>query len=150
MRGFLPGLVGRVADKLEHLLHVLDVTLANFLRLGIVLGVVVAIGQAEPVLRQPHDHGIGVVGILFGAAAEDRGVAGKMQPRQQRSQLGNLGDTLDLDQLGPDGLGAALLHHGLVHAGSVVVANLLGNGIAILGRGSLLQNRAQIFQVIFV
>ena len=71
--------------QLEHLLHVLQVALADFLRLGIVLGVVVAIGQAEAALRHANDHGVGVVGILLGAAAEDHGVAGKVQAGQLRA-----------------------------------------------------------------
>ena len=53
----------------------LQVTLADLLRFGVVLGVVIAIGKAQAVLRQSYDHGVGVVGILLGAAAEEHRLA---------------------------------------------------------------------------
>ena len=51
---------------------------------------------------------------------------------------------------GCNGLGAELLDRGLIHARGVVVADLLGDGVAVLGRRGLLQNAAQVFQIVLV
>ena len=53
-----------VADQLENFLHVLNVVFARFFRLGVVLGVVVAIGHAQAALIDVGDYVLGVVRIL--------------------------------------------------------------------------------------
>ena len=68
----------------------------------------------------------------------------------QGSQLASVLESLDLDQCRPDGLGAPLFDLGLIHAGGIVVANLLGDRVPVLRDGSLLENSAQILQIVFV
>ena len=47
-------------------------------------------------------------------------------------------------------LGAQLLYCGFIHAGRVVVADLLRDRVAVLGDGGLFQNAAQVLQIVFV
>ena len=57
-----------------------------------------------------------------------------MQARHQRREIVNVLDRLHLVERRLHGFGAKLLDSGFIHASGVVVADLLGDGIAVLGR----------------
>ena len=123
---------------------------ANLLRLGIVLGIVIAVRKAQPALPHTHNHGIGVIGILLGAAVEEQGIAGKMQTSYQRRKIVNAFDRLHLVERRLHGFGAKLLHRRFVHTCGVVIADLLGDGVRGLGGGCLFENSPQIVEIILV
>ena len=64
------GGLGLVAEKLKHFLDVRQVLLAQFDRLRVVLGVIVAVGEAESALIGVGDHLIGIAEVLDGFKAE--------------------------------------------------------------------------------
>ena len=80
---------GRIAEEFEHARHVLQVFGAGLFALGVGLGVVIAIGQAEAAGGGEGDHLFGVGEILVGAEAEDGvGACGlQVQARQNRRQV---------------------------------------------------------------
>ena len=75
------------------LLHVLNIVLARFFRLGVVFGVVVAVGHAQAALIHVGDHLLGVVRILRRASRKQHGTGvgiaevGHLQPRHQRCEF---------------------------------------------------------------
>ena len=75
--------LGLVAEELEHFLHVRQVGFAQFDRLGVVLSVVVAVGQAESALIGVGDDLIGVVGVLDGFKTE-QDIVSRSWPRRRR------------------------------------------------------------------
>ena len=69
--GFVGGVGGRVADQLKHFCNMRDVGFAQFNGFGVVLGVVVAIGEAEPALIDFGDYLGRVLEVLVGAEGEE-------------------------------------------------------------------------------
>ena len=111
------------------LLHVLKIARANFFRLGIILGVVIAVGKAKSALPHAHNHGVGVIGVLLRAAVEQQGIAGKMQTSYDRREVMNALEGLHLVERRLHRFRAKFLDSRFIHAGGVIVADLLGNGI---------------------
>src|SRR6266536_6702254 len=141
--GFGSSFGGGIAQQLQHLLHVLDVLRAKFSRLGIVLKIIVAVGQAETALVEFGDHLAGVLEI--GAGPE---------PEQYLSPLAVQADDFvwqfilrlqggNAFEVWIERLGSGLLDGAFVHAGGVVVADflLIGAAPGAIG-GGLLQNFA--------
>ena len=55
-----------------------------------------------------------------------------MQTSHQRREIVNALDRLHLVECGLHGFGAKFLDRGLIHAGGVVIADLLGDGVGAL------------------
>ena len=139
--GFRP-----VAEQGKHFPYVSNVLLAQFDRLGIVLGVIVAVGQTESALVGVGDNLIGIAEILNRIKAEKHVVIhrgrGQVSDFRLGAQLGNLFQRR-LQRLGSLGLDRLL-----VRAGGIVVANLLLDRVALgVGRGRSFQNPAQTHQI---
>ena len=80
---------GGVVDQLEHRLRMLKIAFANFLRFGVILGVVITVRKTKAALIHCDNHGVGIVGILLRTAVEEQGIASQMQARHQRSEIMN-------------------------------------------------------------
>src|SRR5208282_6259032 len=125
------------AGQLEDLLHVLQVTLASFFRLGVGLGVVVTVGKPEAALIDVSNDLLGVVRILrrTGIKKHWAGVVvlavGELQARRQGREVFHRLDLRNGIELGLNWRQAALFNRGFVHAGSVEVAGLLFDGSAL-------------------
>ena len=141
--------LGLVAEEFEHLLHVCDVGVAQFDRLGVGLEVIVAVGQAESALIGVGDLLVGVVRVLNGFEAEQHVVGDHIG-----GDVGDLGLGIDIgDLLQPrfERLRSAGFDGLLVGAGSVVVANFLIDRTAVrIRHGRSLQNSAQARQVLIL
>ena len=123
--GFGRGFLRSVPQQLEHLLYVRNVLLAEFHGLGIVLEVVVAIGQTQPALIHFADDLAGILEVRTRAEAEHDV---RTFPVQASSFLGQIGlrfHPRDALEVAVEWLRPGLLHRRLVHAGGVVVADLL-------------------------
>ena len=109
----------------QHAGHVLEVRLALLLRLGVVLQVVVAVGQAQAALAQAGD------GLLWSRACRGRSRSGRARAARRASCSPSSRNRSCFDEIastrariGIERLRALCLDAGLVHAGRVVVADL--------------------------
>ena len=127
----------------EHAADVLDVALRKVNGIGVVLQVVVAVGQAEPALVQIGDQLGGILKVLIGAEAEEHVHALAVQLGEQMGKALLILEPGNLVELALERGGAELLNAGLVHAGAVVVANLLVHRGAPGIGGGFFQNAAQ-------
>ena len=120
-RGFCRGL----ARELEHALYVLHVIGAELHGLGIRVGVVIAIGHPQSALVSLCDHLRRVLEVLARVEAENRVHAVVVQISEQFGQLLGILQFVDTIELGLEDRDAFLVDGGLVHAGGIVVTNLL-------------------------
>ena len=116
----------------------------SFDGLGVVLEVIIAVGQAQAALVGLGDHRAGVFEILPGAEFKERRNAVAVQVRNLFGKLRlvlQVADAVELrlerrQPFGVDGL--------LVHAGEVIIADLLRHGVAMgIGLGGLVENLAE-------
>ncbi len=121
---------GLVAEQFEHLLNVRDVALTRLHRLGIALQVVIAIRQPQPALIDIGDHLRGIVQIGRRPESKQSAHALRMQIRNRADQILPRLDRSDPLHLRLDRLRAQRVDVGLVHAGGIVVANLLHHRVA--------------------
>src|SRR3989442_6148350 len=138
----------RIPEEPEHALHMRHVLLTKPDRFGILLQIVITIRQTEPTLVGLRDILAGVFEVRTRAELERRVYPDAMEPRDLSGQTGEVtdgGDPIQLllgrrDYFRVDGL--------FVHAGSVIVADLLLDGATfrVVARG-LLQNVAQDFAI---
>src|SRR5215472_12801393 len=124
---FMPGCVSRIAQQLQHVLHMDEILLPNLFGFRFRLGVVVAIGQAQASVGGKGNHLAGIGEVLVGAEIEKQaaGHVGEMFASQQRRQLLFGLDRGDLLEQWLEGRGSEFLHGRLIHARGKVVANLL-------------------------
>src|SRR6185437_12006420 len=146
--GFGGGLGGGVAEQGEHLGHVGLVLPAQGDGFGVGLEIVVAVGEAQSALVGFSDDLVGVLEVLVGAEAEGDVGAIHLQAGDLGGELGGGLDAGEQIELGLEGLGAGGIDRGLVHAGGVVVADLLGDGVFLGGVGAgVLENLVKGFAV---
>ena len=145
--GFGSGNFGLVARQLKHLLHVVQVFLTRLDRLGVVLDVVIAIGQSETALIEVSDGLARIVHVGHLAEAEEHADAVALQGADLRDELLLAVECSDSLHRRHEWFGAALLDGGLVHAGSVIVSNLRLDCSVLAGRLGLLQNVAQHIEI---
>ena len=131
-----------------------QVSLAQLLGLGIILKIIITIRQAESALVGLGDHVRRVLEVLIRTEREQGSAA--VERRRKLRGRGILREILlrlqtgDALQLRQQRLGAKLLNGCLVHARRVVVADLLGHGIARgAGFRRFFQNRSQL-RAVFV
>ncbi len=115
----------RVADELEHLRDVRAVRLAQVLRLGVVLQVVVPVGEAEAALVEDPDVARGVPRVLRDAEAEARVRAREVQLGEDGGQVVGRLQLRDRREGRRERGGAGLLARRGVHAGRVEVGDFL-------------------------
>ena len=112
--------------------HVGDVGLAQGDGGLAVVGVGVAVGQAEPGGHEPQEVGRGVVVVDGDGLAEQQQEAVAVQLGQRGEQVGRAGDGLDQVELAADRVEAGGLDGGGVHGGGEVVAQL---AVDVVDRG---------------
>ena len=118
------GLGGGFAGEGEHEGDVGDVLVADLLILVAGAGVVVALGETEAALADVGDLPGGVFEVERGRVAEEDVDAVALELAGEIGEAG-LGDAVDLVEQGLDGGEALLFDDSGVHAGGVVVADLL-------------------------
>ena len=147
-RGFRGG--GGVAEQFEDARHVLQVFGAGLFALGVGLGVVIAIGEAEAAGCGEGNDLFGVGEILVGAEAED-GIAARgleVEARQDGRQVLQGGDAGDGVQGGFEGRGTGFFDGGFVHAGAEEIADLLfAGGAGGGGLGGLLEDAPEELEI---
>ena len=74
-------LILRLAEQREHLRHVLHVLVADLFRTGVVLRVVIPVGQRESALERLTDHHLAVLRVLVRAETEERRHPDRVQVR---------------------------------------------------------------------
>ncbi len=150
-----------VANQLENLLQVLQITFTRFLRLGVILDVVVAIGHTQAALIDVGDHLLGVVRVLRRAGGEQHGTVvgipeiSEVQPRHLGGEILRRLDLGNGVELRLNGRYATFFYGAFVHAGGVEVANLLGHGVALgsiwlIGLGCFFQHAAEEGEVVLI
>src|SRR5437763_9837051 len=102
-----------------------DVLLALLFHVGILLGVIVAIGHAEPALSRLRDVARAVLRILTGAKPEKCADADCVQMRDYLQQISAVFDRVDALELFFERFRSLGLDRFLVHAAGVVIAYLL-------------------------
>ena len=142
----------RIAQHAEHFLNVLDVARAVFLRLRILVGVVVAIGQAQAALIHRRDLLVGVVRILNGPGAEQYLAVQvlHLQLSQHGHEIAHGFGACNCVELLLNGRHSTAIHGRFVHAGTVQVTNFLVDRIALLGGSRAFQDRTQQREIVFV
>ena len=137
------GLLGGLAGEREQLGGVLDQALARIRHLGIVFQVVIAVGQRQAALVNVCDHVVRAVQVRRRIEIEQRIGPNQLHPGHgfdQRGLVLRIGDALEL---WPQRVYAMGIRRAFVNAGTVVVADFLGDGIASRAPGgSFLQNLA--------
>ena len=131
--GFLFGDLRRIAQQLKHLLHVLQVALANLLGFGVFLGVVVAVGKSEAALLDADNHRHR--SCRGPASGRCRKACHRLRDAAWRPAAPcrwMLFSAAISSRSGCIGLAPSFSTWRLVHAGGVVVADLLGHGVAVL------------------
>ncbi len=132
------GQVCGIPGQLEHLRDVGLVLGADVLRAGVVVQVVVAVGQAQAALVQGAHVPGAVLGVLHDEEAEAAGQALAMELRQRHGQLLRVLQAVDGGEDGLQGGRPALLDGLLVHARGEEVTHLLLDaalGPGVLGAG---------------
>src|SRR5713101_299856 len=141
-----------VTEEFEDFLNVGHVCLAQLLRLGIFFHVVVAVGEAESALIGFGDLLRGILEVLSGSegeqrtAAKDRGreLAGGEVLRDGLLRL-ELRDTF---QFGSERRGSELVNGSFIHAGRVIVADLLRYRVlGSVGPCSFFEDGAQLREI---
>jgi hypothetical protein len=134
----LRGLLGRVAEELEHVRHVLDEVGAQLDRLLVGLRVVLLGRQAQAALPGEADDHRAVLEVGERAEAEEAGQTRAVELGDETLEPLHVRHLVDAREVGREGLGAQRLARGLVHAGGVEVADLLvdraGLGAGLLRR----------------
>ena len=144
------GLAGLLAGQLQHALDVRHVFLAQLDGLGVVLQVVVAVGKAQAALIELRDHRVGVFEVLAGAELEQRPDANGVQVGDFFGDLRLVLEVADAVQFRLERREASGVDSLFVHAGGVVIADLLGGGVAIGGGlGGVFQDLVQDLAVPF-
>ncbi len=114
-----------VAQQHKHFRDVLDVFLAQVNRLGVVLEIVVAIGQAQAALIHFGNHLARVLEVGVGVEAEQYIGALAMQPHDLARQPFLRLDGRDALEIVLQRLRTGLLDGPFIHAAGVVIADLL-------------------------
>ena len=117
--------LGGIAEELEHLGRILDELLPPLDGLRIGLQVVVAIGQAQPALVDLGDHPTRVVRVGSRTEGEERRNAARVQLGDHVEQARLVLHRIHPLQIRRDRRRAPRLDRRLVHAGRIVVADLL-------------------------
>ena len=137
--GILIGLGLRLAGEHQQMRHVGDEVLADFLALRVGFGVVVAVGQSEAAGVDADDHHAGILRILFSAGVEEVEAALIGALAQEGGDLFAILDGGDAVELRLERREAARVDGIGVHAGGVVVADLLLRGRAVSEPSHLLR-----------
>src|SRR6185437_16550854 len=106
--GFLFGLVGRVAEELEGLDHVVDVALAKLLEARRFIEVVVAVGKGESALSCGSDLLGGVLLILRDGGGEEGATTAAILLRVEGCELLDAGELVDGFEVRLQGLSPSL------------------------------------------
>ena len=123
--GFSRGGRIAVAKKLEHVCHVLQIPGAELLRFFIVLGVVIAIRQAQAALARVGNDLRTVPIVLHGAKTEQHRNSCSLQAANLRLEVGAILQIRDALEFGIEGFRAGGFNRGFIHAARVEIANLL-------------------------
>ena len=150
LRGARVCAIGGVAEQRRHLADVFDVLLAQLQRLGVVAEVVVAIGQAHAALvgNRHLDRRIFEVGL--GTEAEEWLHADRVQLGDERRQRVRAGQRGNLLEQRFERRRALRVDRRFVHAGHVVVANLLRPRRRRAGSGCRFENLLQRLVVVLL
>ena len=128
----------------------LNVFFAGRLRLGVVVRVVIAIGQSQSTLHHLRDNLGRVFEVLAGAKAKDGRNAVRVQAGYfifQAQQVGDLSDPLEFGLQWSDAFGLDLL---LVHARAVKIRDLLFVAVGeLLFRDQAVKDSVQDIRVLF-
>ncbi len=130
----------------------LQVPRAILFRFVVVLGVVVAVRQAQPALIQLCDHHRRIVGVLHRTRSEQyRAAVHQLQFSHQRRQFARRLQLCDGPQLRLQRFDPALFHHRLIHAGRVIIADFARHLVSVRGwRRCLFKNRVQKVKIVLV
>src|SRR6185437_1731647 len=122
---FFGSLLGRVAEELEGLDHVVDVPFAEPGEARRLVEVVVAIGKSKATLSCSRDLLGGVLLVLRDGGREEGGTTATVLLRSEGRELLDAGEVVNGLEVGLQWLGAELVEDLGVHAGSEVIAVLL-------------------------
>ncbi len=149
LRGVGGGGLGLLAEQREHAADVLLVVREQLLLGRVVADVVVAVGQADPTLRQVRDVGARVLEVRKHTEPEQRldplPVERSRDPEQRLHPV----DPVDRIQNRPERADPGFLDTRFVHAGAEVVTNHPVGGVVSRAGGGLLDDPAQQVAVAF-
>jgi hypothetical protein len=117
--------VAVVAQKNEHLSHVIDVLVPEFLRVVVLLRIVIPVGEAQPRLREMRDH---IGALLFILVCKEReGSAGshRLQVRDLGLKRARIPESLDPLKFFGEGSCPLRFDRGGVHAARIKISDHL-------------------------
>ena len=116
----------QITQQFEHMLHVLYIFLAGLIGFRVGLGVVIAVGKAQPAGVGKCNDTAGVRKILIRSKSEQHAVARDFQmlPSQVRRQIAQRMQSCDRRKLRLDRRKPSFLHSRLIHASGKVIADL--------------------------
>ncbi len=141
--GLFCGVGRRNAGQLQHARHVRNVLFAGFDSFRVVSEIVIFFGESEAALVGLTNHGGRIFEVLPGGEIEEHVHADAMQARYLAGEVAEILHRANAVEFRLKRRNSLLIDGVYVHAGSVVVANLLGIGVAIGRRGGFLEDPAQ-------
>ena len=141
---------GRIAQELEHFLHVRLVFIPVVLGLCIRLHVVVAIRQTEAALIETCNFGLRIIRVLVRARFEQDAAAGRLtlKPDDQARERTDGCRRRNRIEIGFERGRAKTIDPRLVHTRCVIVADLLRHRIPVHRCGGLLQDPSKHCQIV--
>ena len=138
--GLLGGVRRRNADQLQHAGDMGDVFFAGFDGFGVGAEIIILLRQPDATLVGLADYGVGIFEVLAGGEIEHHVDADAMQAADFGAEVAQVFDGADAVEFRLQRLQAFFVDGGYIHAGSVIVADLLRVRVAIGGDGGFIEN----------